>query len=164
MTAKRQLLNLSEETVSQLQTLRETDKERFYALVKALRVAGWPLRAIGEPLKVSATAVKDWEKKCSPDMLLPPVEAVPLVDAPKRVNRSKSYSLSMEEALELSLLTNEASTVRRYTDANAPSRESARRLEAMLHSYRDMGVSISKLAEACGVSRAAISQRLKKLD
>jgi hypothetical protein len=163
MTA-RQLLNLSEETVTQLQTLRETDKTSFLALVKALRVAGWPLRAIGEPLKVSPTAVKDWEKKSSPETLLPPVEGVPVVEAPKRVNRSKAYTLSDEESLQLAILTREASTVRRYTDAHAASRESARRLEAMLHSYRDMGVSISKLAEACGVSRAAISQRLKKLD
>ncbi|QFG12201.1 helix-turn-helix DNA binding domain [Arthrobacter phage Racecar] len=164
MTTKRQLPTLSEDTVEQLQTLRKTDKTAFHAYVKALRVAGWPLRAIAEPLKVSTTAVNDWEKKYTPDTLLPPVEALPLVEPKERVNRSKVYVLTTEEETELASLTNQASTVRRYTDRNAPSREAARRLESMLHTYRERGVSLTKLAAACGVSRTAIAQRLKKWD
>lgn len=164
MTTKRQLPTLSDDTVSQLQALRKTDKDAFHALVKALRVAGWPLRAIAQPLNVSTTAVNDWEKKYSPDTLLPPVEALPLVEPRERVNKSKAYVLTGEEELELANLTSQASTVRRYTDRNAPSREAGRRLESMLHTYRERGVSLTKLASACGVSRTAIAQRLKKWD
>lgn len=160
---KHNLPELSEDTVEQLVALRESDKSEFYALIYALRAANWPLRAIAIPLNVSRTCVDDWKQKYDPTTPLPEVEQLPVVAVKDRTPTSKKFTLTTEESQRLFKLAQEASTVRRYTDINAPSRKAAAELEILLHSYSQKGASYMQLAKACGVSRSSITQRLGKL-
>jgi predicted DNA-binding protein YlxM (UPF0122 family) len=164
MSIDNNLPSLSLETTQQLLALRETDKDQFFALVKALRTENWPLRAIAEPLGVSRTAVQSWENKYSPSTPLPQVEQIPVPEPKERTSGTKKQELSPQEVDELRQLAEEASTVRRYTDQNAQARRSADLLESKLYVYRHKGHSLTQLAEACQVSRSAIAQRLRKFD
>lgn len=162
MTHKNVLPTLSEETIRTLKEQKIFNKIEFYAHVKALREAGWPLRAIADPLAVSRTAVTGWNIKYTGGTPLPTVEEFPKVEPKNRKNGAKRYKLTEEESAELLRLATEASTVRRFTDANAQSRKSAKVLEDLLYVYMQKGASLRVLSEACGVSRSSISQRLRK--
>lgn len=162
MSSDNNLPSLSQGTTEQLVALRDTDKEAFHALVFALRARNWPLRAIAEPLGVSRTAVQGWEKKYTPGVDIPDAEQMPVPPPKERTSGTKRTELSEEECQSLRKLAEEASTVRRYTDENAPARRSAALLESKLYTHRVKGISLTQLAEACGVSRSAIAQRLRK--
>lgn len=163
MSTGNNLPALSPETVERLVALRDTDKDEFYALVWALRSKNWPLRAIAEPLGVSRTAVQGWERKPT-NAFIPPVEEMPTPPPKERTSGTPRKNLSDEECQVLRELAEDASTVRRYTDQNSPTRRSASLLEAKLYTYRTKGISLTQLAEACGVSRSAIAQRLRKFN
>jgi transcriptional regulator with XRE-family HTH domain len=158
------LPTLSPDTVQTLKDLRENDNPAFLLYVKALRSAQWPLRAISEPLSVSRTTVSNWELGAPSSASLPEVEQLPLAAPKDRTKAQKKVTLTPEEAEALHRLTEEASTVRRFTDANSQSRQSARLLESMLYNYREKGHTLTELAKACDVSRSAIAQRLRKTD
>jgi transcriptional regulator with XRE-family HTH domain len=155
---------LSPDTVATLKELRANDTPAFLIYVKALRAAQWPLRAVSEPLGVSRTTVSNWEAGAATDAVLPDVEQLPLAAPKERTKATKKVELTTEESEELHRLTEEAATVRRFTDANSTSRQSARLLESMLYTYREKGHTLTQLAKACGVSRSAIAQRLRKND
>jgi hypothetical protein len=162
MSTDNNLPSLSPETVNKLTALRDTDKDAFYALVWALRSKNWPLRAIAEPLGVSRTAVQGWERKSTTETPLPEVETMPTPPPKERTSGTPKKNLSDEECQTLRELAEEASTVRRYTDQNAQARRSADLLESKLYTYRVKGLSLTQLAVACGVSRSAVAQRLRK--
>lgn len=153
---------LPRETTTQLVALKGTSTEEFYALVKALRTEGWPLRAIAAPFSVSRTAVQGWEKKYTEGVTLPTAPPLPLPPRQSRTNSSKKYTLELDQIQELQHLANLASGVRRYTDRNAASRKAATELEQKLIEYSDSGVSRAQLAKYCGVSDSSIKQRLRK--
>jgi transposase len=142
--------------------LKGTSTEDFYALVKALRIEGWPLRAIALPFSVSRTAAQGWEKKYEEGTPLPEVPTLPLAPRQERKNSSKKYTLDLDQIKDLQRLATLASGVRRYTDRNAPSRKAAAELEAKLIEYSDKGISRTQLAKYCGVSDSSIKQRLRK--
>lgn len=156
------LPTLPQDTTEKLLALKGTNSGDFYALVKALRNEGWPLRAIAAPFAVSRTAAQGWEKKYQAETPLPEVPALPLPPRQERKNSSKKYTLNLDQIQELQHLANLASIVRRYTDRNAPSRKAAADLEALLIEYSEQGVSRTQLAKYCGVSDSSIKQRLRK--
>lgn len=153
---------LPQDTTEKLVALKGTSTEDFYALVKALRIEGWPLRAIAEPFGVSRTAAQGWEKKYEEGTPLPEVPTLPLAPRAERKNSSKKYTLPLDEIKELQYLANLASGVRRYTDRNAESRKAATELEQKLIEHSGNGVSRTQLAKYCGVSDSSIKQRLRK--
>jgi transposase len=154
------LPTLPEETTTQLVALKGTSPEEFYALVTALRNQGWPLRAIAEPFGVSRTAVQGWEQKYNPETELPEVPQIPVRE--KKKKSKEKYILSPEECQTLVELAHLASSVRRFTDENAPSRKAAEEFEQYLIEYSSLGVSRADLARASGVSDSSIKQRLRK--
>lgn len=162
MSNTTKLPTLPQDTADKLVALKGSNPGEFFALVKALRNEGWPLRAIAEPFAASRTAVMEWEKKYHPAADLPEVPELPLVETKERKNSSKKYTISPGEAEKLKELTARASGVRRYTDQNAPSRLAAAELEQLLLQYSEQGVSRKQLADYCGVSDSAIKQRLRK--
>lgn len=162
MTTSTKLPELPKDTATQLVALKGNCPEEFYALVKALRTEGWPLRAIATPFSVSRTAAQGWENKYTPKTPLPEVPELPVQPPKDRKNSSKKYTLTENEITDLRILADEASTVRRYTDQNAQSRRSAHELEAKLIEYSNRGLSRTQLASYCGVSDSAIKQRLRK--
>lgn len=161
-TTDTKLPELPNDTATQLVALKGTCPEEFFALVKALRLEGWPLRAIATPFSVSRTAAQGWENKYQTEWPLPEVPELPLPAPKDRKNSSKKYTLTDDEAKSLKSLAGTASTVRRYTDQNAPSRRAAHELEAKLIEYSRRGISRKQLAEYCGVSDSSIKQRLRK--
>lgn len=163
-TKSRGLPALSEKTISTLQTLREADTTKFHALVAHLRKEKWPLRAISEGLGVSRSIVSVWEKKGQENYVDVYDLSEPMPkDLPRKLKPVySSYTLSDEQKDKLAELTEQASTVRRFTDVNAPSRQAASELEELLHNHREAGASLAELAQACGVSRRAVAQRLEK--
>lgn len=162
MSNTTKLPTLPQDTADKLVALKGSNPGEFYALIKALRTEGWPLRAIAEPLSVSRTAVMDWEKKCPTVSALPEVPELPLAEPKERINSTKKYTLSDEQVSHLKELTELASNVRRYTDKNAPSRQAAEELETLLIEYSNQGISRTQLGIYCGVSDSAIKQRLRK--
>lgn len=161
MTNGQKLPELSKDTIDKLEYLKTIDLPDFYQYVLSLRKNKWPLRAIAEPLGVSRSIVSVWEKKAI-DVDLPDTEQLP-PSLPKEMKPVYSkYILQPEKIKELRKLAKSASKVRRYTDENALSRVSAIKLENLLREYKDEGASLSQLANACGVSRRAIAQRLEK--
>jgi len=162
MTQSTKLPTLPSDTATQLVALKGTCPEDFYALVRALRNEGWPLRAIAAPFSMSRTAAQGWEAKYTEGTPLPEVPELPVVPVEDRKNSAKRYTLTEEEVKNLYELAEEASTVRRYTDANAPSRRAASELESKLIEYSSRGISRTQLAAYCGVSDSSIKQRLRK--
>lgn len=159
------LPRLSRETVNQLKDLRDQeDRQPFYALIVALRRNKWPLRAIAEALGVSRSIVNVWERKLDERTPLPQTEDLPEVINEQVKPIYMRYILSEDDAVELAVLTEQASKVRRYTAPDAPSRKAAERLEELLHMHRSRGASLNTLRVACGVSRRAVAQRLEKFE
>jgi len=155
---------LSDELIDRLKDLRETDRDAFYALVSELRTRKWPLRAVSEALGVSRSIIAVWSRKGA-DFELPEIRelAEDVPELPSKVRPMYStYTLTDEQRDKLYALAREAANVRRFTDQNAPSRLAAAELEDLLHEHRDKGASLSDLADACGVSRRAVAQRLEK--
>lgn len=162
MSEDNKLPLLPQSTADQLVALKGSSTEEFYALVKALRLQGWPLRAIAEPFSVSRTAVQGWEAKYTESTPLP--EAPPLPTSPRkdRTTGPKKLTLDQTEVEDLRRLADLASGVRRFTDRNSPSRRAASELEAKLLEYSERGFSRTQLAKYCGVSDSSIKQRLRK--
>lgn len=164
-TEDRSLPALSDTTITHLQRLRKENPEKFHALVASLRTRKWPLRAIADGLGVSRSIVSIWEKKGLeyPDPKVEVLAENMPDELPQKVRPVySSYTLSDEDKETLAKLTKEASTVRRFTDRNAPARKAAAELEDLLHKHRNSGASLADLARACGVSRRAVAQRLEK--
>lgn len=135
-----------------LREARESGHTSTYlSHVKALRDEGWPLSVIAEALQVSKTTISTWEKRT--DYTPEPVKHPPY---------PKTRSLSSFETQNLALLTQKASSVRRFTPKDAPSRQSALALEKTLLHLRSEGFTVTELAQACKVTRRAINQRLEK--
>jgi hypothetical protein len=162
MSTNTKLPELPNDTATQLVALKGSCPEEFYALVKALRLEGWPLRAIAEPFSVSRTAAQGWEHKYQTEWPIPEVPELPVQPPKDRKNSTKRYTLTDDEVKNLRELADTASTVRRYTDQNAPSRRAAHELEAKLLEYSNRGLSRTQLAVYCGVSDSSIKQRLRK--
>lgn len=154
---------LSKETTD---ILKETRKgpypSVFYQQIYALRKAGWPLRAIANSLGVSRTAVSSWETKADPQNTTEALESLPAGLTPNLKSTYLNKDLTWEESAHLHTLAVKASKVRRYTSENSEGRKAAKALEKLLLEYNDEGISITKLAQACGVTRRAIAQRMEK--
>ena len=162
MSNDTKLPSLPDDITTQLVALKGTKTEEFYALVKALRLECWPLRAIGAPFGVSRTAVQGWEGKYTEGTPLPEVPKLPAQPVTDRKTKKTKIELSAEEIRTLRTLADQASGVRRYTDRNAASRRAASELEAMLIEYSGKGITKAQLAKYCGVSDSSIKQRLRK--
>lgn len=161
--SKSKLPRLSRDTVNRLKDLRDQDdKQPFYALVVSLRKNRWPLRAIAEALGVSRSIVNIWETKLDERTPVPVAEDLPEVINEQVKPIYMRYTIPEDEAVELYLLTQKASRVRRFTAVDSPARKAAKELEERLYHHRKAGASLNNLRIACGVSRRAVAQRLEK--
>lgn len=145
--------------VSKIKSFREKDRKALHSYVQDLRGSGWSLREIGTAAGVSATTVAKWEKGETNNISYT-VPIKPLLPTIARTSATPKTRLTVAQSAQLRRLSASASKVRRYTDANAQSRKDGAALSELLYNYRKDGVTLNDLAEACGVSRAAISQRV----
>lgn len=162
MTTNEKLLIIPAATQEILLTLREAQSEDLYHYTTALREAGWPLRSIADVLSVSRVAVSKWALRGDSSLNTHPVHQPPLVAPSNRTKASKKYEPTEQESERLKSLAASASAVRRYTWENSQSRLAAEELEELIQELRDRGATLQILADACGVSRSSISQRLRK--
>lgn len=149
---------LPESTVKELQSI--TGKP-LYAYIQSLRDNGWPLRSIASALGVSKSTVSNWQTRHDPETPVPVTVSLPKNLAPALNSTYHKAELEWEESLALLMLTKRSQNVRRYTAAGSDGRVAAKELREKLHIYRDRGVSLAKLAEACGISRGAVASKLK---
>jgi predicted DNA-binding protein YlxM (UPF0122 family) len=162
---------LAKNFVKNMNYLRSKQNPQFYLNIVALHGQGWSLQEIADSFEVSKSAVANWEKKgksiTDPDELQQLLYDIPAKPQKPQVAlkapKPAQPSLSISEQQEILKLAQMASKVSRNTAPNAPSRIAAAKLEAHLYYYHvKVGVSLSKLAAAAGVTRRAIAQRLEK--
>lgn len=153
---------ISVSTTNILVGLYEDESPVFYDHVEALVSAGWPLRAIAEPLGVSGTTVSVWAGKATHSEDISLLEDLPS-DLPRAINsRYRKSEVSEESGVLLRSLVESARRVRRNTPDNSPFRVASAQLDSLLSELNASGVSIERLATECGVSRGAIVRRLNK--
>lgn len=155
------LTSLPSDMAEKLINLRETNKEEFFNLVLALRLASWPLRAIADVLGVSRESVSRWENKGQPSNNI----SVPIPPIPDTRDRTKATPKSALTKLETSRLRSLASTARdnsNYTDEVSPSKAASRELDEFILQLRARGVATNDIAVAAGVSKSAVNQRVRK--
>lgn len=161
---KKDTPSLPEDAKSLLAVLRASESSDLHDYVAALREADWPLRAVAEVLGVSRTAVAKWASSGEAENSPHDTPEVPLTAPQSRTRASRTYTPTQDETALLKDLTGRASRVRNYTDRNSSARVAASELETMLSDLHLKGATLRTLATCCGVSRASISQRLRKIE
>lgn len=154
---------------------RETDGyEALYALVAALRTAGWPLASIATPLGVSREIIRIWANRAT-ELDLPavtvemPNRAVPKATieseqaAARKTSRLRREKTVLERNLpRLKELQPDAEALRGPSSHNpagaAASAEYTRLIDETLRS----GVRGRVLAEALGVQQITLNARLRR--
>lgn len=163
--------NLSKNFIKNMNYLRSKQNPQFYLNIVALHKQGWSLQEIADSFEVSKSAVANWEKKGK--SVTDPIELQQLLyDLPEKPKKPQAAlkapkpaqpSLSISEQQTILKYAQMASKVSRNTPLDAPSRKAARQLEERLYFFHvELGISLSKLAAAAGVTRRAIAQRLEK--
>lgn len=130
--------------------------------IKLLRVNGWTLAAIGEPLGWTREAVRLREVRGElvGNLPIPPIPPQPrLFLTPPKVRRLR---VRPEIADQLRALTEQASLCRATRDRDHPNRQASVELSAMLAALNEQGVTLSELARCCAVTPGAIRLRLAR--
>jgi len=162
------IAHLPDDAVGKLKQYKDLDdKTLFDTYVLSLRNAGWPLRSIAEPFGVTRVTAKNWESRALAAHLVAdlPVPALPLdVRGMKvRVKRIPPGipSKDRKRIAELAVL---ARRVRRWTGEDTPEKQAANELEELIYLYVvERKVPASVFAQAAGVTRRAIMQRVEKI-
>lgn len=138
--------------------LRDTNRTEFLRRVTALWHAGWPMRAIGEPLRSGRSTVRAWI-----------VAAEHLDYDDVKVERPvKQYVVRLrpdvprEELPKLLELAELARAVNRWLPADSEARRASAELDQRLSVYVQRGVTVQTLADRLGVTRRAIAARLER--
>lgn len=158
------VVSLPEDEGALLRRLRETDRRRFLLRVRALVDAGWPLRAVGEPLNTGRSTVRAW-KVAADAVNGRDDDFSDLAPLPVR-SRLKVIRLRPdvpeEERDHLIELARQARSVNRWTPADAAERQASQELNELLHRYVERGVPVRTLANRLGVTYRAVVARLER--
>lgn len=155
--------------LQELKKLDDTHDTQFAVYLLQLRFAGWPLRAIAEPLGVSRAAVMAWEKKANAmhltlDLDPKKVPALPMTAHAQPYTAKKIVpDIPKKDLPELIQLHRQAKKVTRWTPAEHPARQAAAQLEERILFYANQRkVPVASIAKHLGVTRRAIAQRIEK--
>lgn len=158
------VVSLPEDEGALLRRLRETDRRRFLLRVRALVDAGWPLRAVGEPLGTGRSTVRAWKVAAdavqSLDDDFSGLSPLPVRSRLKVVRLRPD--VPEEERSHLVDLAAAARSVNRWTAPDAPERQASRELNELLHRYVERGVPVRTLANRLGVTYRAVVARLER--
>lgn len=156
---------LPEDEQNRLRAVRES--EDLVALrqhVLALRLAKWPLRAIGDPLGAPRSTVRMWESNASPTAELPNVPECPRA-ARERGERVVRLPVDVppEDRDKLKVLAQAARRVRGRTPVDSPDRIAANQLDTMIESYIvEREIAVKRIAEHMGVTPRAVAARYER--
>mgnify|MGYP001608982921 CR=1 FL=1 len=166
--------HLPADAARHLQELKAEEQEgRFHAYLLELREAGWPLRAIAEPLNVSRAAVMSWQRKAEAEHLTrnitgrnPLVPVLPLsAHAQPYYAKKITPDIPKKDLPELLQLHRQAKKVTRWTSEDNEYRQAARQLEERILFYANQRKGpVASIAKHLGVTRRAIAQRIEKHD
>lgn len=170
--------HLPADAAHKLQELKKEADEyptsgKFYAYLLDLRDAGWPLRAIAEPLNVSRAAVMSWQKKANALHLTrdfnpnrTDIPALPMTAHAQPYQAKKIVpDIPKKDLPELIQLHRQAKKVTRWTPEDHPNRIASRKLEERILFYTNQRkVPVASIANHLGVTRRAIAQRIEKHD
>lgn len=159
---------LPEDLVDELNDARdEDDRTELFALVRALKDAGWTFGDIATPLGVTRSAVNQWHKAALrkdiapatlPDAHLPVQDPVGI---PKRIKPD----VPPKDRNRLRDLTISARKNTRWSKPNSPERRASEELIRLLDLHiNQRKVSVAAVARHAGVTRRAIMQRLERLE
>jgi hypothetical protein len=171
-TTQKTNATLPESATNTLQRLREESEKDFFGAIISLRNANWPYRAIGEAFGVTRAAARSWyvralddpEAVAASEKFFAPSLPLSARGSDAKVKRLKP-TVAPADRDRIRSLTVRASTVRRWTPPNDPSRAAAQELESLIYHYvKNFNVSPGELAKYAGVSRRAVAQRLEKAE
>lgn len=163
-TMARSVIELPAEEQEKLRKIRASDDlPALRQYVLALRLARWPLRAIGDPLDAPRSTVRMWEKAADPSGDLPDVpECVRAQrDRGERVANLRMDVPPDDRALLRELAT-EARGVRAKTPNTAPARVAADKLDAIIAKYIERDVPVKRIADHMGVTPRAVAARFER--
>lgn len=157
----RSLTQLPIEEQDTLKALREAnDLPALRQRVLALRLAKWPLRAIGDPLDTPRSTVRMWEMGADKSGDIP---SVPECERAKRDRGERVVRLRMdvppEDRDRLKALAESARTVRGRTPKDAPARKDADVLDELIDQYIDRNVPVKRIANYMDVTPRAVTAR-----
>lgn len=158
------VVSLPEEEGALLKRLRETDRRRFLLRVLALVNAGWPLRAVGEPLGTGRSTVRAW-KVAAEGLTEAEGDFAGFPELPTRTRLKVARlrpDVPEEERDRLIELALSARQVNRWTPQNAPERQASQELNEKLHMYVQRGVPVRTLANRLNVTYRAVVARLER--
>jgi hypothetical protein len=163
-TMSRSVVELPPEEQEKLRRVRESnDLVALRQRVLALRVAKWPLRAIGDPLGAPRSTVGMWEKGADSEGELP---SVPECDRAQRERGERIVNLRMdvppEERNRLFTLAEEARLVRGRTPKDAPASVAAAELDELIFEYIERNVPVKRIANYMGVTPRAVTARYQR--
>ncbi len=152
---------LPPEEQQKLREVRESgDLVALRQRILALRLASWPLRAIGDPLGAPRSTVRMWETGANPAADLPDVPECPRAE---RERGERAVRLPMDvppaDRDELKVLAKSAQRVRGRTPKDAPDRLAANKLDVMIETYLDREVPVKRIAAHMGVTPRAVAAR-----
>lgn len=157
------VVTLPEDEGALLRRLRETDRRRFLIRVRALVDAGWPLRAVGEPLDAGRSTVRSWKMSA-----VDPETDLDLSELPPVPTRSRLKVVRLrpdvpeEDRDHLVDLAQKARSVNRWTPADAEERKASQELNELLQMYVHRGVPVRTLANRLGVTYRAVVARIER--
>ena len=163
-TMERSVVELPLEEQTKLQDVRASnDLVALRQRVLALRLAKWPLRAIGDPLDAPRSTVRMWEKGADPNGELP---SVPECDRAQRDRGERVVNMRMDvppdDRDQLRQLAEEARNVRGRTPKTSPARIAADKLDNMISEYISHKVPVKRIADHMGVTPRAVAARFER--
>lgn len=158
------VVSLPEEEGAILKRLRETDRRRFLLRVQALVDAGWPLRAVGEPLGTGRSTVRAWKVAAEGlDEHDEDFAGCSQIPARTRLKVARLRpDVPEEERDQLAELALSARQVNRWTAQDAPERRASQELNEKLYMYVQRGVPVRTLANRLNVTYRAVVARLER--
>ena len=166
----KQNATLPEEYVT---VLKDVDRSSalFLAHVVSLRLQGWPLRALADPLGVSRVTIRNWQSKGSArqDILqlttqitTPPV---PLDAKGTGVTTKKiPKGIPERDRTRIAELSPIAAKNNQWVRKDSEERLASQELDSLVETYViQRNVSATVFAQAAGVSRRAIMQRVERV-
>lgn len=173
MPARKTNAKLPESEKTLLLELRQNPDQRgLRERVTALRMSGWPLRAIGDAVGVSRMSVHVWESavKENPDALK---RASHITDTPSLPLTARGSGVSVKkmpvdvpehDRERLAELSMKAKTVRRWSAEDSPERAASRELDELVIKYVERrNVKPMLVARHAGVTRRAIMARIERI-
>lgn len=131
-------------------------------MLASLYDAGWPLRALGEIFDppIARTTIREWVLEAPENR--PEAPGPTLKTPPPKPWKKPKPPIPATERMILSALANTAKNYRAGMSSLSPEAAANASLDLMIRGFFTKGHSVQELADATGLSKRTIYNRLKK--